>query len=75
MIGYVNVQLKRDRLEVLYPFDSFTFHEEDWPDREALNRYFDQEDIEVVINLADPLGFVKVWEIFMCIVIRMIKGL
>ncbi|RSL29771.1 NAD-dependent epimerase [Salibacterium salarium] len=53
---YYDVQLKRDRLEVLYPFDSFTFYEDDLADREALNHCFNQESIDVVINLAAQAG-------------------
>lgn len=53
---YYDVQLKRDRLEGLFSYDSFTFYEEDLADRAALNRCFDQEEIEVVVNLAAQAG-------------------
>ncbi|WP_280770900.1 NAD-dependent epimerase [Salipaludibacillus daqingensis] len=53
---YYNIQLKRDRLEVLLPFDSFSFYEEDLADRQALNQCFDNEKIDVVINLAAQAG-------------------
>ncbi|WP_147803683.1 NAD-dependent epimerase [Alkalicoccus halolimnae] len=53
---YYDVQLKRDRLKVLYPFDSFSFYEEDLADQQAVNHCFEQEKIEVVVNLAAQAG-------------------
>lgn len=53
---YYDVQLKRDRLAVLRPFNYFNFYEEDLADQEALNRCFDLEGIEVVVNLAAQAG-------------------
>ncbi|WP_233254358.1 GDP-mannose 4,6-dehydratase [Salipaludibacillus keqinensis] len=41
MNDYYDTQLKRDRLEILLPFDSFTFYE---------------GEIDVVINLAAQVG-------------------
>ncbi|WP_096185782.1 NAD-dependent epimerase [Evansella halocellulosilytica] len=53
---YYDVQLKKDRLEVLRSYDSFVFYEEDLADREALNHCFAKEQIDVVINLAAQAG-------------------
>lgn len=53
---YYDVQLKRDRLGILNEYKSFNFYEADLVDREALENCFDQEKIEVVINLAAQAG-------------------
>ncbi|WP_062051702.1 NAD-dependent epimerase [Bacillus sp. JCM 19034] len=53
---YYEVQLKKDRLEILNKFDNFTFYEEDLADRDALNRCFEKENIDIVINLAAQAG-------------------
>lgn len=53
---YYDVQLKKDRLEILRSYDSFVFYEDDLADRDALNRCFAEEQIDVVINLAAQAG-------------------
>lgn len=53
---YYDVQLKRDRLDVLRPFDSFSFYEKDLADQVALNQCFEEGNIDVVINLAAQAG-------------------
>ena len=53
---YYDVQLKKDRLEILNKYDNFTFYEADLADREAVEAIFDKEKIDVVINLAAQAG-------------------
>ncbi|NMB18199.1 MAG: SDR family NAD(P)-dependent oxidoreductase, partial [Erysipelothrix sp.] len=53
---YYDVQLKKDRLEILNGYDHFTFYEADLSDREAVEAIFDKEKIDVVINLAAQAG-------------------
>src|SRR5699024_2039954 len=53
---YYDVQLKKDRLGILHEYQNFTFYEADLADREALESCFEQEEIEVVINLAAQAG-------------------
>ena len=53
---YYDVQLKKDRLEILNNYDNFTFYEADLADREAVETIFDNENIDVVINLAAQAG-------------------
>src|SRR5690625_3206703 len=53
---YYDVQLKRDRLEILNKYDNFTFYEADLADREAVEAIFDKEKVDVVINLAAQAG-------------------
>src|SRR5690625_1858213 len=53
---YYDVQLKKDRLEILNGYDRFTFYEADLADHEAVEAIFDKEKIDVVINLAAQAG-------------------
>jgi len=53
---YYDVQLKKDRLEILNGYDQFTFYEADLADREAIESIFEKEKIDVVINLAAQAG-------------------
>ena len=53
---YYDVQLKKDRLEILNKYDNFTFYEADLADREAVEAIFEKEKIDVVINLAAQAG-------------------
>src|SRR5690625_7698120 len=54
--NYYDVQLKKDRLEILNGYDQFTFYEADLADREAIESIFEKEKIDVVINLAAQAG-------------------
>src|SRR5699024_5965420 len=53
---YYDVQLNKDLLVILHEFQNFTFYEADLVDRDALKSFFEQEEIEVVINLAVQAG-------------------
>lgn len=57
MNDYYDVQLKRDRLEVLNAFENFSFYEKDISDREAMEAVFKtHQDVEYIINLAAQAG-------------------
>src|SRR5699024_8753263 len=51
-----DVQLKRDRLKILEAYDNFVFYEQALEDREALNQVFENEQIDIVVNLAAQAG-------------------
>ncbi|SEO25570.1 UDP-glucuronate 4-epimerase [Amphibacillus marinus] len=53
---YYDVQLKRDRLAILEPYDNFTFIEAGLEDRDRLNQVFENNQIDVIINLAAQAG-------------------
>ncbi|NLJ18273.1 NAD-dependent epimerase [Globicatella sulfidifaciens] len=53
---YYDVQLKKDRLEILKKYENFTFYEDDLADRKAIETIFEKENISVVINLAAQAG-------------------
>jgi UDP-glucuronate 4-epimerase len=53
---YYDVQLKQDRLDRLLAADNFTFVNLDLADRKALEDLFDNNDFDVVVNLAAQAG-------------------
>ncbi|MBM7539789.1 NAD-dependent epimerase [Amphibacillus cookii] len=53
---YYDVQLKRDRLALLASYQDFVFYEAGLEDRQALNQVFENDDIDVIINLAAQAG-------------------
>ncbi|WP_431803289.1 NAD-dependent epimerase [Halobacillus andaensis] len=53
---YYETQLKKDRLEILNKYDHFTFYQEDLANLNAVNNCFEQENIDIVINLAAQAG-------------------
>lgn len=53
---YYNVQLKRDRIAQLAPYDNFTFYQVDISDKPAFDKVFEDHKIDVVINLAAQAG-------------------
>jgi UDP-glucuronate 4-epimerase len=53
---YYDVNLKEDRLEILSPFDKFIFYKIDLSDREALEKIFNSNRFDVVVNLAAQAG-------------------
>jgi UDP-glucuronate 4-epimerase len=53
---YYDVQLKQDRLDRLLAADNFTFVNLDLADRKALEDLFDNNEFDVVVNLAAQAG-------------------
>lgn len=53
---YYSVQLKRDRLAQLQPFDRFEFHQLDISDRAASSKLFAQTESQRVVHLAAQAG-------------------
>jgi UDP-glucuronate 4-epimerase len=53
---YYDPNLKAARLEILKPYENFTFHKMDLKDLEDLKGLFDSERIDVVCNLAAQAG-------------------
>ncbi len=53
---YYDVQLKKDRLTRLTASENFSFMQTDLADRDALQRIFDNQPFDVVVNLAAQAG-------------------
>ena len=53
---YYDVQLKKDRLSRLTASENFSFMQTDLADRNALQRIFDNQPFDVVVNLAAQAG-------------------
>lgn len=53
---YYDVQLKKDRLDILSQYDNFSFYQADLANREAVDHCFNTNEIDVVINLAAQAG-------------------
>ncbi|MET3319935.1 UNVERIFIED_ORG: UDP-glucuronate 4-epimerase [Peribacillus simplex] len=53
---YYDVNLKYSRLNILNQFDNFVFHKADLVDKEYLDKLFEVNDIDIVINLAAQAG-------------------
>ncbi|WP_017296080.1 NAD-dependent epimerase [Geminocystis herdmanii] len=53
---YYEVSLKKARLQELEQFDNFHFHFMNLHDRTAINRLFEQEKFDLVVNLAAQAG-------------------
>ena len=53
---YYDVGLKRARLDLLKPYQNFTFHEIDIADKAALEDLFSKEKFDIVVNLAAQAG-------------------
>lgn len=53
---YYDIQLKKDRLEILNDYEKFTFYEAGLEDREAVNEVFEIHEVDIIINLAAQAG-------------------
>lgn len=56
MNPYYDVRLKKSRLNILKEYDNFIFIKGDLADKEAVNRIFEQDQPEIVVNLAAQAG-------------------
>lgn len=56
MNPYYDVRLKESRLNILKEYDNFIFIKGDLADKEAVNRIFEQDQPEIVVNLAAQAG-------------------
>jgi UDP-glucuronate 4-epimerase len=54
--SYYDVSLKEARIERLKPFENFSFLREDISNKEAMEKIFERNHIDVVINLAAQAG-------------------
>ena len=54
--AYYEVQLKEARLEKLTPFDNFSFIKTDLADRSQIEKVFQENEFDVVVNLAAQAG-------------------
>jgi UDP-glucuronate 4-epimerase len=54
--SYYDVSLKEARVERLKPFENFSFLREDISNKEAMEKIFERNHIDVVINLAAQAG-------------------
>ncbi|MCJ7538212.1 MAG: NAD-dependent epimerase [Desulfobacterales bacterium] len=54
--SYYDVHLKTARLEELKPFENFTFFKIDISDKEAMEKVFESNQFDVVVNLAAQAG-------------------
>jgi len=53
---YYDVRLKKDRIEILKPYESFEFFRMDLSDRKGLEKTFNKTSFDVVVNLAAQAG-------------------
>lgn len=53
---YYDVALKESRLEMLKPFDKFTFIKGDISDKSFIDKLFDEYKFDIVVNLAAQAG-------------------
>ena len=53
---YYDISLKEARLDMLKPFDKFTFIKGDISDKEFIDRLFDEYHFDIVVNLAAQAG-------------------
>lgn len=53
---YYDVQLKRDRLALLEPYQNFSFIEAGLEERDILNKVFKDNKVDIIINLAAQAG-------------------
>lgn len=54
--NYYDVNLKKERLELLYKYDNFTFIHEDIKEKNIILKIFEQYKPDIVINLAAQAG-------------------
>jgi UDP-glucuronate 4-epimerase len=54
--SYYDVSLKEARLEGLQTYENFIFHKEDISDKEAMEKVFESQHFDVVVNLAAQAG-------------------
>jgi len=54
--SYYDVSFKQARLQMLTPFDTFSFFKRDISDKEALDKIFKSNTFDVVVNLAAQAG-------------------
>ncbi|MGI6333277.1 MAG: SDR family NAD(P)-dependent oxidoreductase [Saccharofermentanales bacterium] len=53
---YYDVNLKRARLDLLNPYDTFTFHKMDLADKAGIEKLFTDQKFDIVVNLAAQAG-------------------
>lgn len=53
---YYDVNLKNERLELLEPYEKFTFHKIDLSDKITIDKLFSEEKFDIVVNLAAQAG-------------------
>ena len=53
---YYDVNLKQARLDLLKPYDNFSFHKVDISDKKAVDELFETEKFDIVVNLAAQAG-------------------
>lgn len=53
---YYDVNLKFARLEMLKPYEKFTFIKMDLADKESIDKLFEEEKFDIVVNLAAQAG-------------------
>ncbi len=53
---YYDINLKKDRLQILKSYENFTFHKIDLTEREAIKKLFEEEKFDYVVNLAAQAG-------------------
>src|SRR4030067_1460990 len=53
---YYDVNLKKDRLNLLLPCSNFKFHELDLVDRKSIKKLFEEQKFDFVVNLAAQAG-------------------
>jgi UDP-glucuronate 4-epimerase len=54
--NYYDVNLKLDRLKQIEAYKTFNFHKADLADREAISQVFNENEFDVVVNLAAQAG-------------------
>lgn len=54
--NYYDIQLKRDRVDILNPYENFTFIEAGLEDQTAVESVFENHDIDIIVNLAAQAG-------------------
>jgi len=54
--NYYDVNLKNDRLNLLFPYSNFKFYKLDLVDRESIKKLFEEEKFDFVVNLAAQAG-------------------
>lgn len=53
---YYDVRLKKDRLAKLTPFENFSFYKTDLSDKQSMEKVFESNHFDVVVNLAAQAG-------------------
>ena len=53
---YYDVNLKKSRLEIIRKYDRFKFYKADLQDKESLEKVFNENKVDIVVNLAAQAG-------------------